>query len=241
LTLTIDPLAEQVLDLVNVPQASNGIINANVAHSAVIQAWPFMRTGQPVWLEIKAAANRVLRDGTPLSAAEFNAKRVEVRLPADHLQSLPTQSTLRVEARVSLNGSAHKDFAIAFRPVDYRISNTVGIFATIPVGNSPNALALSPDGTRLYVACTFGRTSIWIIDTLRNRVIDSFDVPGSPLRLAIHPTAERLYVTDNTQRHQYPDSPLQHAGLFADRHADRVHHRPRHSLQCQRLAPVCGR
>jgi len=81
LTLTIDPLAEQVLDLVNVPQASNGIINANVAHSAVIQAWPFMRTGQPVWLEIKAAANRVLRDGTPLSAAEFNAKRVEVRLP----------------------------------------------------------------------------------------------------------------------------------------------------------------
>ena len=204
LTLTIDPLAEQVLDLVNVPQASNGIINANVAHSAVIQAWPFMRTGQPVWLEIKAAANRVLRDGTPLSAAEFNAKRVEVRLPADYLQSLPTQSTLRVEARVSLNGSAHKDFAIAFRPVDYRISNTVGIFATIPVGNSPNALALSPDGTRLYVACTFGRTSIWVIDTLRNRVIDSFEVPGSPLRLAIHPTAERLYVTDNSSATNTP-------------------------------------
>ena len=73
LTLTIDPLTEQALDLVNVPQASNGIINANVTHSAVIQAWPFMRTGQPVWLEIKAAANRVLRDGTP---AEVMIKRL---------------------------------------------------------------------------------------------------------------------------------------------------------------------
>ncbi|WP_256578762.1 YncE family protein [Pseudomonas sp. NS1(2017)] len=204
LTLTIDPLAEQVLDVVSVPTESNGIINANATHSVLILAWPFMRVGLPVWINIKAAANLVLRDGTPLSAIEFSTKRIEVALPADYLRSLPTQSNLSIEARVSLNGSTHKEFAVAFRTVNYRITNTVGIFARIPVGSSPNALVLSPDGTRLYVACAFGRPSIWVIDTLRNRVINNFDVPGSPLRIAIHPTAQRLYVTDNSSATDTP-------------------------------------
>lgn len=204
LTLTIDPLSAQALDLIRVPQASGGIINANAAYTVVIEEWSFMRTGDPVWIDIKAAAHLALRDGTPMTEAEFNAKRIEVAIPAEYLRSLPTQSTLSIEARVSLNGSAHREFAIDLRTISYRVTNTVGIFATIPVGNSPNALVLNPDGTRLYVACTFDRPSIWVIDTLRNRVINSFDVPGSPLHIAHHPTAERLYVTDNSSSTNTP-------------------------------------
>ncbi|WP_248749615.1 YncE family protein [Pseudomonas sp. MWU15-20650] len=204
LTLTIDSLAEQALDLVSVPQASGSIINANAAHSVVINEWPFMNVGDPVWIDIKGAANLALRNGTPLTPAQFNAKRVEVDLPPDYLRSLPNQSALSIEVRVSLNGSVHKDFAVALRTVNYRIANTAGIFATIPVGNSPNALALSPDGTRLYVACIVGSPSIWVIDTLRNRVLDHFDVPGSPLRMAVHPTANHLYVTDNSSSTDTP-------------------------------------
>lgn len=59
-------------------------------------------------------------------------------------------------------------------------------------------MVLSPNGELLYVACAFGDTSIWIIDTLRNRVIHHFAVPGTPLHIAINPTAPRLYVTDNS-------------------------------------------
>lgn len=121
LTLTIDPLAEQALDLVNVPQASGSIINANAAHSVVINEWPFMNVGDPVWIDIKGVANLALRSGTPLTPAQFNAKRVEVDLPPDYLRSLPNQSALSIEVRVSLNGSVHKDFAVALRTVNYRI------------------------------------------------------------------------------------------------------------------------
>lgn len=204
LTLTIDPLAEQALDLVSVPQASGSIINANAAHSVVINECPFVRVGDPVWIDILGSANLALRNGTPLTLAEFNAKRIEVALQPEYLRSLPNQSPLSIEVRVSLNGSAHKDFAVALRTVTYRIVNTVGIFANIPVGNSPNALVLSPDGTRLYVACAFGNRSIWVINTLSNRVLGHFDVPGSPLRMAIHPTANHLYVTDNSSSTNTP-------------------------------------
>ncbi|MBS7676215.1 hypothetical protein KIN13_22755, partial [Vibrio cholerae] len=65
LTLTIDPLSAQALDLIRVPQASGGIINANAAYTVVIEQWPFMRAGDPVWIDIKAAAHLALRDGTP--------------------------------------------------------------------------------------------------------------------------------------------------------------------------------
>lgn len=198
LTLSIDPLSEQALDLVTVPQASGGLINVSAPHSVLIRPWPFIRTGQAVWVDIKAAANLALRNGTPLSTAEFNAQRIEITIPPEYLRSLPNQSNLSVEVRVSLNGSTRKESSIPFRVVGYRINNAQGIFANIAVGSGPNALVLSPDGTRLYVACTLGTRSIWVIDTLRNQVITHFDVPGSPLRMAIHPTAQRLYVTDNS-------------------------------------------
>lgn len=198
LTLTIDPFQEQVLDLVTVPQASNGIVRANMLNSVLILAWPFISVGQAIWVDLKGAANLALLDGVPLTAAQFSAGRVEVTIPADYLRSLPTQSTLTIEVRVSLNGSANKTSAIRLRTAHYRITNTVGVFATIAVGRAPNAMVLSPNGELLYVACAFGDTSIWIIDTLRNRVIHHFAVPGTPLHIAINPTAQRLYVTDNS-------------------------------------------
>ncbi|MGZ0718147.1 YncE family protein [Pseudomonas palleroniana] len=198
-TLTVDPLPSQLLDLVSVPQ-STGIINVNSAYTVLVREWPFMRPGQAVWIDINGPgpAGLKLRDGTPLTTQEYAARRIELPLPNDYLRMQPNLSNLSVEVRVSLNGNIGKYFATDLRTVNYRINNTRGIFARIAVGTGPNTLVLSPDGNRLYVGCLFGQPSIWVIDTLRNRVIGSFDVPGSPVWMAVHPTAGRLYVTDNS-------------------------------------------
>ncbi|MBN2990800.1 YncE family protein [Pseudomonas cedrina subsp. fulgida] len=199
-TLAVTPLPAQLLDLVSVPQAAGGIIHVNSAYTVLVREWPFMRAGQAVWIDINGPgpAGLMLRGGTPLSPQEYAARRIELPLPNDYLRTLPTLSNLSVEVRVSLNGNVGKYFATDLRTVNYRINNSVGIFERIPVGTGPNTLALSPDGSRLYVGCLFGKPSIWVIDTLRNRVLDSFEVPGSPIGMAIHPTAARLYVTDNS-------------------------------------------
>lgn len=198
LVLSVEALPEQLLEVVSVPQAAGGNIDVTGAHNVVVRAWPFMRTGQPVWIDIKGSANLTLRDGARLTATEFSLQTIITALPGDYLRSLPNLSRLSVETRVSLNNSSHKDFAVPLRTVNYRIVNYTGIAAAIPVGEAPNAMVLSRDGNRLYVACTGGQRRIAVIDTLTNRVINTFNVPGTPLYMALHPTAARLYVSDNS-------------------------------------------
>ena len=205
-TLTVSPLPAQLLDLVSVPQAAGGIINVNSAYTVLVREWPFMRAGQAVWIDINGPgpAGLALREGTPVSPQEFAARRIELPLPNDYLRMLPTLSNLSVEVRVSLNGNIGKYFATDLRTVNYRINNAHGIFERITVGRGPNTLAFSPDENRLYVSCLFGQPSIWVIDTQRNRVIDNFEVSGSPIWMAVHPTNGRLYVTDNSVATQTP-------------------------------------
>ncbi|RMP75998.1 hypothetical protein ALQ17_200086 [Pseudomonas fluorescens] len=204
LSLTVEALPAQHLDRVSVPQALAGAIDVSKAHSVRVLEWPFMRSGQPVWIDINGVANLPLREGTPLSAPEFAAKRVEHSLPAAYLRSLPNRSTLTVETRVSLNGSAHKDFAVKLGTVSYRIENTKGVMANIRAAGTPTKLALSADGTRLYVTQTTTPKSVAVIDTQNYRVIHTITNIGSPLWLALHPNGSRLYVSDNSSAANTP-------------------------------------
>ena len=71
----------------------------------------------------------------------------------------------------------------------------------IGVGSSPSALAISPDGTRLYVA-NRGSNTVSVIDTATNKLIDAnpsifsrnIGVGSSPSALAVSDT--RLYVAN---------------------------------------------
>ena len=77
--------------------------------------------------------------------------------------------------------------------------------AVVPAGSTmathidvPNSrgLAVSPDGTRLYVA-NIGFDSVSVIDTSTNTVVGEIPVPGSddgPWRIAISPDGSRAYV-----------------------------------------------
>ena len=67
----------------------------------------------------------------------------------------------------------------------------------IPVGDFPRALAVTPDGARLYVANGWDDT-VSVIDTKAGRVTTTLAVGNHPLGLALTPDGRRLYVTNTS-------------------------------------------
>ena len=63
-------------------------------------------------------------------------------------------------------------------------SNTV--VATVPVGASPIADAVTPDGAFVYVANS-GTTNVSVIDTSTNMTVATIPVGGQPFGMAITP------------------------------------------------------
>ena len=78
------------------------------------------------------------------------------------------------------------------------------IVNTISVQGSPNRLVLNKEGTRLYVASSTLPQGITVIDTATLRVLTTITNVGSPIWLAVHPTASRLYASDNSQAASTP-------------------------------------
>ena len=66
-----------------------------------------------------------------------------------------------------------------------------GAVKVIPTGARPQGAALSPDGTRLYVACADGN-QISIIDTRRQEVAGTIPTGKGPARIAITPDGKTL-------------------------------------------------
>jgi YVTN family beta-propeller protein len=59
---------------------------------------------------------------------------------------------------------------------------------------SPAALAVSPDGRTLYVACATGR-QVLVWDTSQRQIIRQLALPGEPSALELSPDGRRLFVT----------------------------------------------
>jgi YVTN family beta-propeller protein len=70
-------------------------------------------------------------------------------------------------------------------------SNTVT--ATVPVGNFPNGVAVTPDGARVYVANIFGN-SVSVIDTASNAATATVTVGRFPFGVAVTPDGAHVYV-----------------------------------------------
>ena len=80
-------------------------------------------------------------------------------------------------------------------------NNTV--VATIPVEVDPAGVAITPDGTRAYVANTAGNDqtnqfdrTVSVIDTVRNTVVATILVGFGPNGVAVTPDGTRAYVTN---------------------------------------------
>ena len=63
---------------------------------------------------------------------------------------------------------------------------TQNVVATLPVGNDPDGVAATPDGSRVYVA-NFLSDNVSVIDTSNNTVIATIDVGTGPVGLALTP------------------------------------------------------
>jgi YVTN family beta-propeller protein len=69
----------------------------------------------------------------------------------------------------------------------------------LPRGSFPAGMAMSPDGTRLYVAENLANT-LAVIDTQSRTVIASIPVGRQPWSVAVHPTLPQVYVTNRVER-----------------------------------------
>lgn len=69
------------------------------------------------------------------------------------------------------------------------------VVATIPLTGTPSTLAMSPTGSRLYVANT-GGTSVFVIDTATNTVVSTITVGAQPTPMAVTPDGSTLFVAN---------------------------------------------
>ena len=82
-------------------------------------------------------------------------------------------------------------------------SNTVSVIntatntvvATIPVGIVPGLLAVSPDGTRVYVP-NQGSDTVSVINTATNTVVATIPAGSQPVGAGVSPDGARVYVTN---------------------------------------------
>ena len=73
-------------------------------------------------------------------------------------------------------------------------TNTV--VATIPVGNFPLGVAVTPDGTKVYVA-NFSDNTVSVIHTATNTVVKTIPVGTGPMAVAVTPDGTKVYVTND--------------------------------------------
>ncbi|OPA91153.1 hypothetical protein BFW88_13480 [Pseudomonas fluorescens] len=181
LTLKVEALSEQLLDVVSVPEAQNGQIAANHTNNVRISQWPFFRQSQPVFITLKSSHDLPLRPGIIVSSDEFTAKRTLDLIPSSYLQSLAEGNSLTVNARVSLDGMDNSDTAISLVPASYSIKNRPEIIATIPLSRTPISIAITSNN-KLYI---IGRT---LSDIYRNDVIFVYDIATQRLIATLNNT-----------------------------------------------------
>jgi len=69
-----------------------------------------------------------------------------------------------------------------------KVARTIGLPA------SPTALALGPDGRRLYVTCSAVKSTVAVIDTADGKIVDSIPVGHTAHGVAVTSDGKRLYV-----------------------------------------------
>jgi YVTN family beta-propeller protein len=69
-----------------------------------------------------------------------------------------------------------------------------GAGKTVPVPGPPGGLALSPDGKRLYVACSSPKGTVEILDASSGSKLGSIGVGHTPVDVVVSPDGKTLYV-----------------------------------------------
>jgi YVTN family beta-propeller protein len=81
-------------------------------------------------------------------------------------------------------------------PVSATGGDSFSVVATVTVGARPNDVAVSPDGSRVYVV-NYYDNSVSVIATATNTVVTTVGVGSSPWGVAVSPDGSRVYVTNS--------------------------------------------
>lgn len=113
--------------------------------------------------------------------------------------------TPRQEAREGRLGALTDTFTISVGDGVTTVTKSVTVtiaavnvqLAQTTVGDRPNGIALTPDGTRAYIA-NQGVNTVSVVDTATNAVVATVAVASPPTAVVVSPDGTRAYVTSQT-------------------------------------------
>ena len=156
-----------------VPVLAFGARPAAAAPFAYVTNW----IDNSVWV-IDIATNNVV--GSPIPVG---------RLPEGVAVTPDGTKVYVANNNLNLNGTGTDTDTVS---VITTATNTV--VATITVGNQPSGVAVTPDGTKVYVA-NRGSGTVSAIATATNAVVATIPVGGNPYGIAVTPDGTNVYVT----------------------------------------------
>ena len=126
LTVTVKPIPLSALPQVIINRVPhNGLLDLNTITGnplAAVLKWPFMATGQRVWITLKSSRQEPLPVLTnyPILSSELNGL-TNKPVSRDWLQKIPPDDPISVEVKVTLDGSADVSRAVSFAPTTYKV------------------------------------------------------------------------------------------------------------------------
>ena len=66
----------------------------------------------------------------------------------------------------------------------------------MPVGNYPNGIVVTPDGSKVYNT-NYADNTVSVIDTATNTVTTTVPVGNGPVGIGVIPNRSKVYVTNN--------------------------------------------
>ncbi len=187
----------------SVTLTSAGAQSQNVAVNGIVNAWP----------TVNAVSNQTFASGTVTTGVTFTGTANVINWVNNNPGiGLVSNGSGNISPFTAINTSASPVTAtISATPVsigyayiansisnDVSVVNTItnAVVATIPVGQTPTSVSVSPDGTRVYVTNQRANT-ISVINTATNFVISTIAVTAfSPSSIAVSPDGKELYVVN---------------------------------------------
>jgi len=192
--------------MANVVLSSTGASSQSVMVNGVVSPEPSVNQPQPGSQTVLngAATTPVPFTGTGNSYTWTNDTPT-IGLPASGTGNIAAFTAVNngpvpVTATVTVTPQPSPGYAY----IDFFLSGTVNVIntqtgavvaANLPVGTSPAGVAISPDGSKVYVANT-GSSSISVIDIATNTVTTTIAGGSKPYSLVVTPDGSRIYASD---------------------------------------------